>query len=100
MQYIPEHTQNFNLNNENASLFSANINGGTLTLQTSNQVGTFIGTESVIGNTSGATATISSSFSPELVRGTGKILSLENIDAVSRGNTKTETLKLLFNFGE
>lgn len=84
----------------NSSLFSAIEDGGTLTILTSNQVGIFSTSEAVIGNTSSATAAISAQFGPELVLGSGEVLSLENIDSVARGDTKTETLKLIFNFGE
>lgn len=88
-----------NSSTANASLFSVTIDGSNATFYTSNQVGVFANAVSIEGNTSGATGVVTSRFSPELVHGSGNILSLENIDSVDRANTKTETLKLLFNFG-
>lgn len=83
----------------NASFHSVSIEGAVATFYTSNQVGIFATATPIEGATSGATAIATSNFRPELVFGSGKVLSLENIDSVERANNKSETLKLLFNFG-
>jgi hypothetical protein len=80
----------------NARLHSANIVGGTATIYTTNNVGIFSNTGTMEGNTSGATATITAKYSPELLYGSGGVLFLENITNVSRANNQTETLKLIF----
>lgn len=83
----------------NASLFSVVINGSSATFYTSNQVGIFSISNTITGNTSGATGVITSRFGPELVCGSGKVISIENIDSVERANNRTESLKLFYNFG-
>ena len=88
-----------NSSTANASLFSVTVDGSNATFYTSNQVGVFANSISVEGANSGATGVITGRFAPELVHGSGHVLSLENIDSVDRANTKTETVKLLFNFG-
>lgn len=64
----------------------------------SNQVGRVTNTYTIIGNTSGATATINNVYSPELVFGSGKILYFENIEPVARTTDQSETFKLIFEF--
>jgi hypothetical protein len=79
----------------NALIHSSNVDGGVLTIYTSNQIGIFTNT-TIEGNTSGAIGSVSASFSPELRYGSGEILYLENITAVPRANNTTETLKIIF----
>lgn len=50
------------------------------------------------GGTSAQTATIANTTGPDLLKGTGTILYLENIEAVSRSNTTTETVKMVIKF--
>jgi hypothetical protein len=80
----------------NARLHSSNVDGGTATIYTTNNVGVFSNSGTIEGNTSGATATITTKYNPELVYGSGDVIFLENIQAVARANNQTETLKLIF----
>ena len=80
----------------NARLHSSNVDGGTATIYTTNNVGVFSNTGTIEGNTSGATATITAKYNPEINYGSGDVIFLENIQAVARANNQTETLKLIF----
>ena len=88
------------LNTSNAILHSANIDGGTLTLQCSNQVGIFDinSSATIIGNTSSAEATITQKYGPEIIFGSGSVLFLENITPVIRSANTNETFQLIFEF--
>ena len=52
----------------------------------------------VTGGTSSQTVRFKNSIPPDLVRGSGEVLLLKNIEAVSRSNTLTETVKLVLKF--
>ena len=52
----------------------------------------------VTGGTSSQTVRFKNSIPPDLVRGSGEVLFLKNIEAVSRSNTLTETVKLVLKF--
>lgn len=52
----------------------------------------------VMGVTSGAIATITQTYVPEIVYGSGKIMYLENINQVPRVNNQTETFQIVLNF--
>ena len=52
----------------------------------------------VTGATSSQTARFKSQIPSDLVRGSGEVLFLKNIEAVSRSNTLTETVKLVLKF--
>jgi len=70
--------------NANASVFFAN----TSRVSATSVRGTFnIATDNVVAQTN-----------PDLVRNAGEILYLNNIDAVSRSNTTTETVRLVISF--
>jgi hypothetical protein len=89
-----------NLATSNASLHSFSSNGGIFTMYTSNQVGGFLigGSNTIIGNTSGAIMSPSAKYQPELVFGSGKILYVENIEPVDRADDQSETIKLILEF--
>jgi len=63
-----------------------------------NQVGIFKDGFSIIGSNSAATANVVNKYSPELVFGSGKVMYLEKLDAISRSNTAAETIKFIFEF--
>jgi len=89
-----------NLQTSNALLHSANISGGTLTVYTTNQVGQFIadGANNIIGNESGAIAIFTEAYTPELVFGSGDILFLQNIQAITRSANTNETFQIIFEY--
>ena len=62
--------------------------------------GTFDATNNYIvtGGTSSETARFSNTIQPDLVRGSGEVLLLKNVEAISRSNTNTETIKLVIKF--
>lgn len=86
------------IDSANGLLHSANLFSGVLTLYTSNQVGQFDTSNTVIGDNSGAVATISDFYSPELVFGSGEILYLENLEPVTRSANTKETFQFIFEF--
>jgi hypothetical protein len=62
--------------------------------------GTFDATNNYIvtGATSSETARFSNTIQPDLLRGSGEVLLLKNVEAISRSNTNTETIKLVIKF--
>lgn len=80
------------------TLTSISNTSGTLTFLVTNQVGSINASANVIGNTSGASATFTSSQQPELVFGTGDIEYIENFNAIERTPLQTENFKIMLNF--
>jgi hypothetical protein len=60
--------------------------------------GTFNPTIDLIGNTSSASANITSKLPPDLVIGSGEVLYIENTDSISRSNNQTEVIKIIMKF--
>lgn len=89
-----------NSTTSNALVFSSNVETGVLTVYTSNQVGQFIadGANVVVGANSGTIASFTNAYSPELVFGSGEILFLENIEAVTRNANTNETFQIIFEY--
>lgn len=87
-----------NLATSNATLHSAVNVGGTITVYTSNQVGTFSNTGTMTGNTSGAVIQLSENYGPELAFGSGDVIYLENLSPITRSNTTSQTFKVLVEF--
>lgn len=52
----------------------------------------------VIGNTSGATLTITNKYTGEIEKNTGEVIFLQNDNAISRSNTQTETIRVILEF--
>jgi len=89
----------YNNQNSNASLHSViNTMGNEIEIYASNQVGDFIVGDIVTGETSDATATINNVYSPEIIFGSGDILYIENIEAVTRTAAESENFKVIFEF--
>ncbi len=83
----------------NAFLHSAIVDGGSVTIYTSNQVGTFAVSGSIVGNTSGASATVTTRYEPELVFGSGEIMYIEDIEnPVTRQTDQSEAINTIFEF--
>ena len=82
--------------NANAYVHFAN----STTMAVTSQRGTFnISTDNVVtGQTTSRTSKLTAQTNPDLVRNAGEILYLNNIDAVSRSNTTTETVRLVITF--
>lgn len=87
-----------NVATANAVLHSANVDGATLTLYTTNQLGMFEVNNSVIGLTSGAVADVDEKHGPELLFGSGDILFLENINPLTRSANTNETIQFVFEY--
>jgi len=70
------------------------------TVAVTSQKGTFsIATDNVVtGQTTSRSSKLTAQTNPDLVRNAGEILYLNNIDAVSRSNTTTETVRLVITF--
>lgn len=54
--------------------------------------------QTITGLTSGATASVTEVFNGDIVRGSGSILYLENIQPVAKANAQSETIKLVLDF--
>ena len=82
----------------NGRLHSVTGAGASTNYFITDQVGLFNTGVNLFGANSDASATISDKYSPELVFGTGEVLYLEKIDAITRTNTGSETIKFIFEF--
>lgn len=83
-----------------AALHSLVNESGQRYVYASNQVGRFTtaNTTQLVGNTSGATTLITDVHHPELVQGSGEVLYLENIPAVTRSGTQKEAIRYVLEF--
>ena len=81
----------------NASIHSAVSNGSTTVVYVSNQVGVF--SSHMTGANSGAVFNLGTSYSPDIVFGSGKVLYLENINAIERDTTHSENFAINFVMG-
>jgi hypothetical protein len=78
----------------------------TLRIYTTNQIGVFntaadggvISTDEIKGATSGAIASLTNKYLPDLVYGSGEVVYVEYGDSITRAEEKTETFKLVFAF--
>jgi hypothetical protein len=83
----------------NAVLFSIDGSGGNANLYMSNFTGPKFDTGNLlVGNTSGALASVQNVFSRELVYGSGQVMYLENIDPVTRSNNQNEQFQFILRF--
>jgi hypothetical protein len=89
---------NLSSSTANGYIHSIEYDGPTATMYVSNVVGTFTTSDNVLGETSAAQATLTTIYSPELVFGSGQVMYLENLDAVTRSNDQSELIKLIFEF--
>ena len=82
--------------NANAYVHFAN----STTVAVTSQKGVFnLATDNVVtGQTTLRTSKLTAQTNPDLVRNAGEVLYLNNIDAVSRSNTTTETVRLVITF--
>ena len=74
------------------------ITDGNTVIYVTNQVGAFNVANDIIGVTSGAVASVTTKYTPELVYGTGTVLYLENVDPITRQPDQTETFKIVLEF--
>lgn len=76
--------------------------GNSSAIYVTNQNGIFYPGNTVTGNTSGATAVLSSGstykYEGDFIRGSGDVIYIENIEPISRSNTQSETIKLIVEF--
>ena len=86
----------FETNVANAILHS--VVGGSTVMYVTNQLGNFNVAEDIVGVTSGAVATVINKWSPELVFGSGTVLYIENVEAITRQEDQTETFKIILEF--
>jgi hypothetical protein len=52
----------------------------------------------IVGNTSGAFATLLSTYPEDLIHGSGQVLYIENREKIQRSNSQSETIKLILSF--
>ena len=76
--------------------------GNSSSIYVTSQNGIFYPGDTVIGNSSGATAALSSGstykYEGDFIRGSGDVLYIENVDPISRSNSQSETIKLIVEF--
>ena len=76
--------------------------GNSSSIFVTNQNGLFYPGNTVTGNSSGATAVLSSGssykYEGDFIRGSGDVIYIENIEPISRSNTQSETIKLIVEF--
>ena len=68
------------------------------TFYVTDQFGTINTGGNITGANSGAIASITTKYAPELVFESGQVMYIENIEAVPRSSTQSETFKLIFEF--
>jgi hypothetical protein len=82
-----------------ASVFTSVVTGANaVTLYLSNFIGGPIVNGTITGITSGARGNVSQGYLSDIVFGSGDVLYLENINAVTRTNTQSETFQLVLSF--
>lgn len=75
------------------------VNTSTNTVYLTNVKGNFTAGEGdVFGTTTGASFTIQTVTAPDLVKGSGEVLYIENITAIPRSNNQSETFKFILEF--
>ena len=84
--------------NSQGRLFGIVEDGGDKIMYLSNQFGYINTGENVIGANSDDTAYIISSYEPDLVYNSGRIIYLENIEKVARAADQKETFKIIFSY--
>jgi len=82
----------------NAVLHSVQTINGVTNYFVTNQNGIFNTSNTIIGSNSGAVATITNKYLPEVTFGSGKILYLKNIETITRANNQSEQYQLIFEF--
>lgn len=84
--------------NSYASLFGIVEDGSNSVMYVSDQFGYINTGDSVIGLTSEDTAFVATSYEPDLVYNSGRIIYLENLEAVDRDPDQKETFKIIFSY--
>ena len=79
------------------AVFHSLISSNSL-MYVTKQTGNFNVANDIIGVSSGAVATVINKYSPELVFGSGTVLYIENVEAVTRQADQTETFKIILEF--
>lgn len=80
----------------NAIFHSTNVKDSVRSFYLTDVYGSFQEQKTLIGQTSGATADINNSYSPEIIFKSGEIIYLENVDVISRDPAQSEKFKLIF----
>lgn len=81
------------------SLANAYFHSNTATtLYLTNEKGALNTGNTIIGQTSGAVATLNIHYPPDIIPGSGEILYVENQNKVTRSSTQTETIKIILQF--
>ena len=52
----------------------------------------------IIGQSSGATANLLFAYPPDIVRNSGEVIYFENENTISRSNSQSETIKIILQF--
>ena len=87
-----------NQGNTLGQVHSSFINNSSTTLYLSNTYGKFAVGNLVVGNTSGISMNVTSTFPGDLVVGSGQILYLDNLTPITRTANNTETAVLVLGF--
>jgi hypothetical protein len=63
-----------------------------------NQLGIINTSDTVVGQTSGATFTITSKYPGDIVVDSGDVIYIENFPAIERASDRSETIKVIVEF--
>lgn len=81
------------------------IDTGTKRIYVTHQLGVFNTsvddpglTDEIVGQDSGAIASLTNKYLPDLVFGSGEVIYVENISVITRADEKTEVFKIVLNF--
>ena len=84
--------------NSQGNFFGLKTIGSDTVMYLTNQFGYINTGDSVTGANSGDSAYVASSYEPDLVYNSGRIIYLENIEKVARTNGQKETFKIIFSY--
>ena len=86
------------INNDSAYGYVHEVNGNTLYIDPMNGSFHSSGVDYIVGETSGATATITAVTKGQLVKGSGEFLYIENIQPITRTVNQNEQMKIVVEF--
>lgn len=86
------------INNDNAYGYVHTVSGNTLYLNPMKGDFYTSGTDYIVGETSGATATITTYTKGQLVKGSGEFLYIENMQPITRAANQNELMKIVVEF--
>jgi hypothetical protein len=88
----------YSLQFANGYLATTRYDGSNYEYYMTNENGIFNNGINLVGANSKAYTNVTHKYLPELVPGSGKVLFIEKVDAITRSDTSTETIKFILEF--